>query len=114
LDFLADQDEMERQSRALVRLADDQELADLFHLARPRDGHPVELPWLDVDHAILVAVSHAGDDTAIALDYRTDPTNPRVVGSDAWTLPSQYHWRTITPALSSFVEALGLDAAANT
>jgi hypothetical protein len=70
----------------------------------------VELPWLDVEHAILVAVCrYAGDDTAIALDYRTDPADPRVVGSDIWTIRHQYRWRTIASTFSAFAEALVFD-----
>jgi len=111
LDFLTDTQEMERQSRALDRLADDEESAGLFHLVRRRSPVGlIDLPWLDVEHAILIAVSHyAGDDTAIALDYRVDLANPRVVGSDIWAIPNQYQWRTITPTFAAFANALGLD-----
>jgi hypothetical protein len=99
---------MERQSRALDRLVDDEESARLFHLARPADT--AGLPWLDVEHAHFIAVSErVGDDTAVALDYRTDRADPSVVGSDIWTVPGQYHWRTISPTFSAFVEALGID-----
>jgi len=111
LDFLADMDDMERQSRALDRLVDDEEQARLFHLARPRSpADSVDLPRLDVEHAILIGTSqYAGDDTAIALDFRTDLADPRVVGSDIWTVPHQHHWRTVSPTFSAFTEALGLD-----
>jgi hypothetical protein len=109
LDFLADTHDMELQSRSLDRLADDEDSAPLFHLTRSRRRGPVELPWLDVDNAILIAICrHAGDDTAIALDYRGDPANPRVVGSDIWTVHNEYHWRTIAGTFSAFVDALGL------
>jgi hypothetical protein len=40
------------------------------------------------------------------VDYRTDPV--RVVGSDPWTVPHQYHWRTIAPTFAAFAVALGL------
>jgi hypothetical protein len=112
LDFLTDAHEMERQSRALDRLADDEASADLFQLVRRRSpAGSTDLPWLDVEHAILIAVCrHAGDDTAIALDYRVEAANPRVVGSDIWTVPNRYQWRTITPTFAAFANALGLDA----
>jgi hypothetical protein len=39
---------------------------------------------------VLVAVNQRpGDDVAIELDYRTDPADPRVVGSGFWTDPGQ-------------------------
>jgi len=34
---------------------------------------------------------------------------PRLVGSEIWTLPNQYRWRTIASAPSAFVEDLGLE-----
>jgi hypothetical protein len=69
----------------------------------------VELPWLDVELAFLVAVNRMpGDDVAIALDYRGDPSDPRVVASDFWTEPRQCAWRIVAPALSVFADALGL------
>ncbi|AGZ41399.1 hypothetical protein [Actinoplanes friuliensis] len=111
LDFLGDVEDMERQSRALDRLVDDDEAARLFHLARPRlPADTAGLPWLDVEQAHFIAVSErVGDDTAIALDYRTDRADPSVVGSDIWTVPGQYHWRTISPTFSAFTAALGID-----
>ena len=110
LDFLADTPDMERQTRSLDRLVDDEESALLFRLTRSRRPDQAELPWLDVDNAILIAICrYAGDDTAIALDYRYDPADPCVVGSDIWTVPNQYRWRTITSTFSAFVEDLGLD-----
>ncbi|XVU20990.1 hypothetical protein ACQPZJ_27390 [Actinoplanes sp. CA-054009] len=110
VEFLADARDMERQSRSLDQLADDQETARIFHLARLRRRGPVDLPWLDVDNAILIAICrYAGDDTAIVLDYRVDSSEPRVVGSDIWSDPGQLRWRTIAPTFTAFAEALGLD-----
>ncbi|GLV85384.1 hypothetical protein Slala03_50730 [Streptomyces lavendulae subsp. lavendulae] len=69
----------------------------------------VELPWLDVEQAVLVAVNRrAGDDVALALEYRTNPSDPRVVGSDFWTDPRRCEWRLVTPTFSAFAQALGL------
>ncbi|MEV0667663.1 hypothetical protein ACIBI3_41820 [Actinomadura luteofluorescens] len=107
LDFLVDYDEMRRETGALLGLYEGH--ARLFHLKRGSDhAGPVELPWLDVDLAVLIAVNrHAGDDVAIALDYRTGASDPRVVASDFFTDPRQYAWRTVAPAFSTFVAALG-------
>jgi hypothetical protein len=64
---------------------------------------PDDLPWLDVEQAFNIAVNRRlGDDVAIALDHRTDPSDPRVVGSDAWTSQhqtgqAQYAWREVAP-----------------
>ncbi|MEU6374930.1 hypothetical protein [Streptomyces sp. NPDC046909] len=110
IDFLRTPQEMERESRSLDMFADDPPSAELFREVRG-SSHPgpVELPWLDVEQAVLIAVNRRpGDDVALALDYRTCPADPRVVGSDFWTNPRQCAWREAAPTFSSFVDALGL------
>ncbi|MFJ8104223.1 hypothetical protein [Streptomyces sp. NPDC096132] len=110
LDFLPSTDQMTRESRSLDMFADDPRSSELFREVRgsERQG-PVELPWLDADLAILIAVNRRpGDDVALALDYRTDPADPRVVGSDFWTNPRQCEWRTVMPTFSAFADALGI------
>ncbi|GAA3809791.1 hypothetical protein ACFS5L_44390 [Streptomyces phyllanthi] len=90
--------------------ADDPRSSELFREVRGSSHRaPVELPWLDVEQAVLIAVNRVpGDDVALALDYRTSPSDPRVVGSDFWTNPRQCEWRVVTPGFSSFAQALGL------
>jgi hypothetical protein len=94
--------------------ADDPRGSALFHVVRGSVAGPVDLPWLDVEQAFDIAVNRRpGDDVSIALDYRTDPSDPRVVGSDAWTGQHQtgqfqYVWREVAPTFSAFAEALGL------
>jgi hypothetical protein len=110
LDFLMTTREMERESRSLDRLADDPGMSELFHVVRGSTRPtPVELPWVDVEQTVFIAVNRrAGDDVALALDYRTDPADPRVVGSDFWTDPRKYAWREVAPTFSAFADALGL------
>lgn len=95
--------------------ADDPRGSALFHVIRGSVVGPGDLPWLDVEQAFNIAVNRrAGDDVAIALDYRTDPSDPRVVGSDTWTSRRQpggrvqYVWRQVAPSFSVFAQALGL------
>ncbi|MEV7892310.1 hypothetical protein ACWD3I_45235 [Streptomyces sp. NPDC002817] len=110
LDFLRSTKEMERESRPLDLLADDPVSYALFRQIRGSTRPaPVELPWLDIEQALLIAVNRRpGDDVALALDYRTDPADPRVVGSDFWTNPRQCAWREVAPAFSAFADELGL------
>ena len=116
LDFLRSPGEMLRESYWLYDdgSADDPRDSALFHVIRGSVAGPGDLPWLDVEQAINIAVNRRpGDDVAIALDYRTGPSDPRVVGSDAWTSQHetgqiQYVWREVAPAFSVFAEALGL------
>jgi hypothetical protein len=106
--FLPDVDQIRRESGSLFQLTDDEGTGRLFRLSRG-SADPVELPYLDVDLAVLVAVNRIpGDDVAVALDYRTRTTDPRVVASDLWTDPRQCSWRTVAPTFSAFIAALNL------
>lgn len=108
--FLTSVDHMRRESRSLDSFSDDPASSNLFRVVRGSVlGHPVELPWLDVERAFIVAVNRMpGDDVAIALDYRTNPADPLVVASDFWSDPKRCAWRIVAPTFSVFVSALGL------
>ncbi|WP_199848199.1 hypothetical protein [Streptomyces dysideae] len=69
LDFLTHTEGMRRGSRALDMFADDPRSSELFRTVRGSGRRaPVELPWLDVEQAVLVAVNRMpGDDVALAL-----------------------------------------------
>ncbi|MEU9319707.1 hypothetical protein [Streptomyces sp. NPDC048295] len=109
LAFVPNPEQMAFASQPMDMFADDPH-ADFFRQARgSRDTAPHELPWLDVEQAVLIAITrNPGDDGALALDYRTDPSDPRVVGSDFRTDPLLCQWRTVAPAFSGFVTSLGL------
>lgn len=65
----------------------------------------------DGNHLRNTARTHPaipGDDVAMALDYRTDPADPRVVASDFWTDPKRCSWQAVTPSFSQLVEVLRL------
>ena len=109
LDFLSSTSAMERQSRYLDDLMNSEENAQLFKLARGSTTDPVRLPWLDIDRAFCIAVAHyAGDETAVALDYRTSSSDPCVVANDCWTSGSEMSWRVVAPTFSDFVSRIGL------
>ncbi|MGH3737333.1 MAG: hypothetical protein ACRDT6_17215 [Micromonosporaceae bacterium] len=101
---------MRRESASMDLFADDEPSAELFREVRGSQvAHPVELPWLDVEQAVLIAVNrNPGDDVALALDYRTDRGDPRVVGSDFWTNPKQCSWRVVTPTFTELVVRLDI------
>lgn len=59
--------------------ADDPGARHCFHVVRGSVAGPGDLPWLDVEHAFDIAANRRpGDDVPTALDYRTDPSDPRV------------------------------------
>jgi hypothetical protein len=76
VDFLGTPEAMASESSG--RLADNPQFSAVYHMARgSRMDEPVDLPWLDVDRSLVVAVNHVpGDDVAIGLDYRTDLLDP--------------------------------------
>lgn len=89
---------------------DDSGTSEVFYVVRGSAfAVPVELPWLDGELFVCIAVSREnGDDCAIMLDYRTSRTDPRVVASDWNTADRGSHWREVAPAFSAFVAMLGL------
>jgi hypothetical protein len=91
------------------RLVDDPGMSAVFHLVRgSRVSQPVELPWLDADRSFFVAVNRwPGDDVAIALDFRTSSSDPRVVAGE-WGSGQACMWREVAPTFSGFVRLLGL------
>jgi hypothetical protein len=89
-------------------LADDEFSSKWNHEVRgSQSTEPVELPWLDVDKAVTIAVNREiGADVGIALDYRTNMEDPRVVASE-WRGGGHY-WREVTPTFSEFVARIGI------
>jgi len=69
-----------------------------------------DLPWLDVHRAVFIAVNRVpGDDVAIALDYRTDATIPRIVASDWGGGKTGCRWREVAPSFAAFVARLAAE-----
>lgn len=81
-----------------------------FHEVRgSKQSEPVTLPWLDVEKAVFIAVNRfPGDDIGVALDYRTDIIDPRVVASDWHSSPDGCIWQEITPTFSEFIKQINL------
>lgn len=69
---------------------------------------PILLPWIDLEQVVWIMVNReVGDDQAVALDYRTSRTDPRVIASH-WVVKTGCCWREVTPTFSSFVQQLDL------
>lgn len=69
-----------------------------------RTGKPItELHILDADNALLFAVNH--DEEALALDYRVDVNNPRILGSF-----EPKDWVLLADSFGEFVNKVGLSA----
>jgi hypothetical protein len=101
-------EEILSQRDTALWMADDPRMSALFYTVRgSRDKASAELPWLDAEKCIFIAVNAApGDDVGIALDYRVGLDAPRVVASDWQTAGCL--WREVTPTFSEFVERLDL------
>ena len=78
-------------------MANDARISPVFRMACGTAEEPLQLPWLDALQAVFIAVNRViGDDLTIALDYRTDPLDPRVVASD-WP-PGRSHTKAAVAA----------------
>ena len=67
-----------------------------------------KLPWLNMRRAFFIAINrNIGDDVAIALDYRTNSLEPRVVASE-YTDANGYRWCAVADTFSAFVESLAI------
>jgi hypothetical protein len=113
LNFLLSESDIRRESLSLGRLAKESHLSIAFRIYYGATMTPKCLPWLDAGHALIIAVNRlAGEDVAIALDYRSDYEHPIVVAS-AWTEPSgSMHpslteWREVAPSFEAFVASIG-------
>lgn len=107
--FLTSVEGIRRESMSLDMLAADEPSSRVFALGDGREQRSVDLPRLDVERAVLIAVNrNAGDDVALALDYRSDPADPRVVASDFWTDPRQCAWRIVTHTFTEFIARLDI------
>jgi hypothetical protein len=86
-----------------------EEVALAFRMVHGRTaGRSLDLSWLDLDYAVFLC---GGDEEFIALDYRTDVRDPRVVATD-WSLAANQggvQWREAAPTFTQFVKDLGLD-----
>ena len=71
-----------------------------------------DLPWIDVEKSALIAINQIpGDDVALALDYRTSMTAPRVIGTEWIDGPDGgCFWREVAP---SFAELARMIAESN-
>src|SRR6185312_14115493 len=87
LDFLCSIESIQAQS-ASIRSSSLEGLG-IVNSSSARSGDPL---LLNADRALLIAINrHRGDDVAIALDFRANATEPRVVAS-AWE-PGRCIWR---------------------
>ena len=103
-DFLLSTAAMESESRTFI--ADDPETSKLFREYRGNSAtdHP-DLPWLDIDRAFFIAVNrNIGDDVAIALDFRSSVTDPRVTASE-WQDDGVW-WHEVSPTFTEFVRLI--------
>jgi hypothetical protein len=91
-------------------MADHADLSNMFFEYRgSKSKDKPDLPWLDIDQAIIFAVNRIhGDDLGLAMDFRTSAEDPRVVGSYWKTAPNSFEWRLINNSFYNFLEELGM------
>ena len=68
-----------------------------------------ELPWIDVEKTLFIMCNEiAGDDVGIALDYREDLVEPRVIGGDWHSQPGKLVYHTVATSFAEFAMMIGL------
>jgi hypothetical protein len=92
-------------------IADNPRSSHFFHEVRgSKSAAPVQLPWLDIECAIIIAENRElGDDVAIALDYRTSDVDPRVVATAINYTERCFEWQEVVATFSGFVELLDIN-----
>lgn len=77
-----------------------------WHLEKMGRGsreHVPDLPWIDVEKALVFGGGDYGDELAIALDYRVDLSTPRVVtNATAEAGWPAFDWVELAPNFSDF------------
>lgn len=95
-------------AESLEVLADHLNTARNFSVYRGSRDAEQSLPFLDVEKAVLLAVSgEAGKDLAVVLDYRGDPNSPRVVFSDWGDRSGNCEWVEAFDSFDGFADACG-------
>jgi hypothetical protein len=85
------------------------EMMNTYKEKRGSGGAVPELPWVDVEKRLLVAVCKwPGDDVGIALDYRTSVTDPSVVALCYGGDGIGFYWTRVSDSFTKFVECSGL------
>lgn len=70
-------------------------------------GKYIDLPWLDYDKSLFIAINKfPGEDLAIALDYRLNENQPRVVASDFNEKYPHCEWHVIAKSFDDLLEKL--------
>lgn len=102
--------EMRSETNGVVSLSADLQFHTFFRQLVGSQGlWPNELPWLDVEQMVFIAISgDSDDDLGIALDYRSRMDDPRIIASDWLSGADGYMWREVAPTFTEFVERLGL------
>ena len=95
--------DMIKQESSPARQLDNNHIDELYCMgsSKHRNKPITDLHILDVDNALLIAGNY--DEEIIALDYRLDPLNPRVLGS--------FHpcdWILLADTFAEFAEKIGL------
>jgi hypothetical protein len=94
-------DRMVRESRSDVY---DRNTMETFKERAGSTDEVPDLPWIDIEKRVFIAVCAPGADVGIALDYRPSPDNPRVVALCYSGDPSgEFYWTHVSDSFDDFV-----------
>lgn len=95
------------KSETKVFQEDSPDLVLMFHGQKDSDFNPGDI---DPTKIICIGDLGLGSDQPIALDYRLDESNPRVITILWRSLPEGNRWITISENFEEFVEMIGLES----
>lgn len=111
-DFLVSLDQIELETGGLQNSAAHD--PEFWHICSSAQRHPNanDPDWVVAEKAVVIAVNREhGADVCIVLDYRSDPSDPRVLAS-GWRRGADNRWRhcwfAVADHFSDFVSALDL------
>lgn len=95
------------ESETNVFYKDTPDLIEMFHGQKDINFDPGDV---DLTQIVCIGDLGLGSDQPIALDYRLDESNPRVITLLWRSLPSGNRWITISENFEEFVTMVGLES----
>lgn len=81
----------------------------IFAIKEGSSFETISLPFLDYNKCIFIAINkYPGDDLAIALDYRENNKEPRIIASDFTGNYTYCEWRVVFNNFNDFYQKLML------
>jgi hypothetical protein len=95
------------KSETAALFEDNPSFIEMFHGKKDENFNPGDI---DPTKVVFIGDLGLGSDQPIALDYRLDESNPKVITLLWRSLPKGNRWITISENFEEFVEMIGLES----